>query len=273
VSALAVLSAGAAANTAKSGVFADIYSSAWLKLGGTRHVPGLGNAWGGEIIADRSVATLGTQPSVQLQSWDPAHIGTLRFNPCKSDDAEYEAMEWSTANVKPWCQVDALNCAFCAWVLRFDSEYRVNDIVTCLGPTYKIAAEAVVHDAQFAGTLLQRMLDAKGKTADGYINFYTDHFEEAQDNFRWMIEAVGNEDCDVPDHRTLIVHIRAGDNLNDSFKNIPHIQESIDEMTEYVQNRPYITRIEFSSVLHFGVPAPDAQFTYNDGKFTLFFNS
>ena len=50
--------------------------------------------WGGgrSVFAADDAATLGTQPSVRLQSWDPAHIGTLRFNPCKTDDVQYEAM-------------------------------------------------------------------------------------------------------------------------------------------------------------------------------------
>ena len=69
----------------------------------------------------------------------------------------------------------------------------------------------------------------------------------------------------MPDHRTLVVHIRAGDNLNDDFKNIPHIPAAIQQMKDYLTHRPYITRIELSSVLHFGVPAPDSQFQYNDG--------
>ena len=153
----------------------------------------------------------------------------------------------------------------CAWVLQFDSEYRVNDIVTCLGPTYKVAAEAVVNEAKFKGTILQRMLASKGKKPDGTINWPADKFQEAKDNFKWMVEAVGQATCDIPDHRTLIVHIRAGDNLNDDFKNIPHIPAAIQQMKDYLKYRPYITRIELSSVLHFGVPAPDSQFQYNDG--------
>ena len=59
--------------------------------------------------AGAAVATLGTQPSVELQSWDPAHIGTLRFNPCRTDESKYETMEWSKGNVKPYCKVDALH--------------------------------------------------------------------------------------------------------------------------------------------------------------------
>ena len=202
---------------------------------------------------------------MRLESWDPAHIGTLRFNPCRTDDAQYQAMEWSRANVGKKCTVDAPQCAFCAWVLQFDSEYRVNDIVTCLGPTYKVAAEAVVNEAKFSGTILQRMLASKGKKPDGTINWPADKFQEAKDNFKWMVKALGQATCDIPDHRTLIVHIRAGDNLNDDFKNIPHIPAAIQQMKDYLKYRPYITRIELSSVLHFGVPAPDSQFQYNDG--------
>ena len=220
--------------------------------------------WGNARLGD-AAAALGTQPSVRLQSWDPAHVGTLRFNPCRTDDARHEATEWSRANIGKQCQVDAPQCAFCAWVLQFDSEYRVNDIVTCLGPTYKVAAEAVVNEAKFSGTILQRMLAAKGKKPDGTINWPADKFQEAKDNFAWMTEALGRAECDVPDHRTLIVHIRAGDNLNDDFKNIPHIPAAIQQMKDYLEYRPYITRIELSSVLHFGVPAPDSQFQYNDG--------
>ena len=90
-------------------------------------------------------------------------------------------------------------------------------------------------------------------------------FYLSQDNFRWMVAAIGHRACDVPDHATLVVHIRAGDNLNDTFKSIPHIQAAIAQMKQYLENRPYITRIEVSSVLHFGVPAPDSRFAYNDG--------
>ena len=70
--------------------------------------------WGGgrSVFAADDAATLGTQPSVRLQSWDPAHIGTLRFNTCKTDDVQYEALEWSLANVGERCQVDARQCAF-----------------------------------------------------------------------------------------------------------------------------------------------------------------
>lgn len=270
VAAVALFAVGAVVGAAKPNMLSSIMSDGFamgdqMKITNSMMV-GLGNAaWGGASVVNDEVAVLGTQPPVELQSWDPAHIGTLRFNPCKTDIAEYEASEWSTANVKPWCKVDAAQCAFCAWVLQFDSEYRVNDIVTCLGPTYKIAAEAVVHDPKFKGTILERMLNAKGKHPNGSINFYADHFQEAKDNFQWMINAIWSEQCDVPDHSTLIVHIRAGDNLNDDFKNIPHIGEAIQQMKDYVANRPYITRIELSSVLHFGVPAPDAAFKYNDG--------
>ena len=261
--ALALLAVGAVAAAARPGGAARLGAP----FGGARKPAG---PWGGSVTSVSggsfsAVATLGTQPSVELQSWDPAHIGTLRFNPCKTDEPTYEKMEWSKGNVKPYCRVDAKQCAFCAWVLQFDSEYRVNDIVTCLGPTYKVAAEAVVNEAKFSGTILQRMLAAKGKKPDGSINWPADKFQEARDNFRWMIQAIGNEWCDVPDHRTLIVHIRAGDNLNDDFKNIPHIPAAIQQMKDYLTHRPYITRIELSSVLHFGVPAPDSQFQYNDG--------
>jgi hypothetical protein len=260
--ALALVAVGALA-LARPGVAQSFLGAPWT--GAAEAGP-----WGGAVTpaastGDASVATLGTQPSVELQSWDPAHIGTLRFNPCMTDNYQYEAMEWSKGNVKPYCKVDALQCAFCTWVLQFDSEYRVNDIVTCLGPTYKMAAEAVVNEAKFSGTILQRMLAAKGKKPDGTINWPADKFQEAKDNFVWMIEAIRNEWCDVPDHRTLIVHIRAGDNLNDDFKNIPHIPAAIQQMKDYLTHRPYITRIELSSVLHFGVPAPDSQFQYNDG--------
>ena len=229
---------------------------------------GWAGPWGGEVTGGAdggSVATLGTQPSVVLQSWDPAHIGTLRFNPCRTDEYNYQRGEWSKGNVKPSCKVDALQCAFCAWVLQYDSEYRVNDIVTCLGPTYKVAAEAVVNEAKFKGTILQRMLAAKGKNPDGSIKWPADKFQEARENFAWMIQAIKNEKCDVPDHRTLVVHIRAGDNLNDEFKNIPEIPAAIQQMKDYLTHRPYISRIELSSVLHFGVPAPDSRFKYNDG--------
>ena len=259
--ALALVAVGALA-LARPGVAKSFLGAPWN--GAAEAGP-----WGGAVTpaatGDASVATLGTQPSVELQSWDPAHIGTLRFNPCMTDNYQYEAMEWSKGNVKPYCKVDALQCAFCTWVLQFDSEYRVNDIVTCLGPTYKMAAEAVVNEAKFSGTILQRMLAAKGKKPDGTINWPADKFQEAKDNFAWMIEAIRNEWCDVPDHRTLIVHIRAGDNLNDDFKNIPHIPAAIQQMKDYLKYRPYITRVELSSVLHFGVPAPDSQFQYNDG--------
>ena len=249
------------------GALAAVARPASARLGAPRAPARGGGPWGGAVsgAAGAAVATLGTQPSVELQSWDPAHIGTLRFNPCRTDESKYETMEWSKGNVKPYCKVDALHCAFCTWVLQFDSEYRVNDIVTCLGPTYKVAAEAVVNEAKFKGTILQRMLAAKGKKPDGSINWPADKFQEARDNFAWMIQAIGNEWCDVPDHRTLIVHIRAGDNLNDEFKNIPQIPAAIQQMKDYLTHRPYITRIELSSVLHFGVPAPDSQFQYNDG--------
>ena len=258
-----LLAVGAVAAAARPGGAARLGAP----FGGARKTAG---PWGGSVTSVSggsfsAVATLGTQPSVELQSWDPAHIGTLRFNPCKTDEPPYEKMEWSKGNVKDKCRVDAKQCAFCAWVLQFDSEYRVNDIVTCLGPTYKVAAEAVVNEAKFSGTILQRMLAAKGKKPDGTINWPADKFQEAKDNFKWMVEAVGQATCDIPDHRTLIVHIRAGDNLNDDFKNIPHIPAAIQQMKDYLKYRPYITRIELSSVLHFGVPAPDSQFQYNDG--------
>jgi hypothetical protein len=136
----------------------------------------------GEITttSDSSVPPLGTQPSLTLTSWDPAHVGLVRFNACKTDDPKHEELMWSVGNVKPGCRVDAERCVFCAWVLQFDSEYRVNDIVTCLGPTYKQAAEAVVNEPKFKGTVLERMLAAKGTRADGTIDWYEDHFQEAK---------------------------------------------------------------------------------------------
>jgi len=295
-----VLAVAAAVRIHKPDVFSGIVHggfaigvpmhAATAKLGaapGAFHFGGASTTSKGE----EGIAVLGTQPSVELTSWDPKHIGTLRFNPCKTDNAAYEKNEWSVANVGSSCKVDAAQCAFCAWVLQFDSEYRVNDIVTCLGPTYKQAAEAVVHDPNFKGTVLERLLSAKvrpwsfpksrttvfpyktdtflywyqGKKPDGTINWYPNHFNEAVDNFKWMVTAIAQETCNVPDHSTLIVHIRAGDNLNDEFKNIPHIADAITQMQQYLVNRPYITRVELSSVLHFGVPAPDSRFTYNDG--------
>lgn len=218
---------------------------------------------------DAEEATLGTQPSVSLHSWDPQHVNTLRFNPCHVDDGWSNAANWNTNNLKTDCSVDALQCEFCTWILAYDSEYRVNDIVTCLGPTFKVAADAVLTMDKFKGTLLQRLLATKPKTPQGEIAWQSNPFDEARSNFEWLANALKWEQCDAPGRDTLLVHIRAGDNLNDNFKNIPHIPLAIEQMKAYVRNRPYIKRIELSSVLHFGVPAPDEAFyrsnPMNDG--------
>lgn len=209
---------------------------------------------------DHEGVILGTQPHVHLHSDDPEHINTLRFNPCNIDDGVTEWRDWAVGALTTDCTVDALSCEFCAWVLQYDSEYRVNDIVTCLGPTFKVAAYAVMTMDEYEGTVLRRLLDSKPKNADGSIIWKTNPVEEAEENFEWLVNAIRDETCEAPGRDTLIVHIRAGDNLNDEFKNIPHIPAAINSMKEYVKRRPYIKRIELSSVLHFGVPAPDKSY-------------
>lgn len=209
---------------------------------------------------DDEGAELGTQPYVSLHSDDPKHINTLRFNPCTIDDGVTEWRDWAVDALTTDCTVDASNCEFCAWVLQYDSEYRVNDIVTCLGPTFKVAAYAVMTMEKYKGTVLRRLLESKPKMADGSIAWKANPVEEAEENFEWMVNAIRDETCEAPGRDTLIVHIRAGDNLNDEFKNIPHIPVAINSMKQYVKRRPYIKRIELSSVLHFGVPAPDVSY-------------
>jgi len=224
----------------------------------------------GHIDPDFSDAhpLISTQPNVSLHSDDPKHVKILRFNPCNLDDGHSEALEWATGALRTVCTVDAQSCEFCAWILENDAEYRVNDIVTCLGPTFKVAADAVLSMPKFKGTILHRLLTSKPKTSAGEIAWQEDREAESKTNFAWLVDAIGAEACEVPDRSTLLVHIRAGDNLNlvvpsNRMKSIKSIQ-AIDAMTAYVESRPYITRIELSSVLHFGNPAPEKAFYTNN---------
>ena len=116
------------------------------------------------------------------------------------------------ANVGKVCTVDAPQCAHGAWVLQFDSEHAWNDIVMCPGRTYKVAAEAVVNEV-VQGDDPAAHARLEGKKPRRHHKLPADKFQEAKDNFKWMVGAVGQATCDIPDHRTLIVHIRAGDNF------------------------------------------------------------
>ena len=78
------------------------------------------------------------QPRERLRSPNADRAKTLSFNPCA--DSAQEA-QWNTRkNLDTQCVVDASRCNFCAWVLQYDSEYRVNDVVSLLGPNYKVTS-------------------------------------------------------------------------------------------------------------------------------------
>jgi hypothetical protein len=235
------------------------------------HVAGYADYDGAEMFASLSIATVKSEPSqmqanqqpdATLRSPDVEHVKTLQINPCVGVNQQ----RFNTSNLRAECQVQAQACLFCVWVLQFDSEYRVNDIVCMLGPTFAVAAEAVSNDMKYNGTVLKRMLTNKPMDAEGKIVWPARdtprYFEVYRENFEFLVNALRQTSCAVPGEDTLLVHIRAGDNLGQPLKEIKSVRAAVHAMQQYVLKRPYIKRIELSSVLHFGDVAQDAKYKF-----------
>ena len=207
------------------------------------------------------------QPRERLRSPNADRAKTLSFNPC-ADLAAQEA-QWNTRNLDTQCVVDASRCNFCAWVLQYDSEYRVNDVVSLLGPNYKVTSQSLLTRPEYQGTILRDMLEAKPKNGGDRIAWKQNAREEAQDNFDFVKNRVRDMQCRSTPSDTLLVHLRAGDAVGAEYKEIPDVDASAQRVVQYAKERPGIKRIEISGVLHFGVPDPNDAFYQSNGGFEV----
>lgn len=208
-----------------------------------------------------------TQPRERLRSPNPERAKTLSFNPC-ADVAAQEA-QWNTKNLDTTCVIDASKCNFCAWVLQYDSEYRVNDVVSLHGPNYKVTSQSLLTRPEYQGTILRDMLEQKPKNGANQIAWKPNEREEAQDNFDFVKNRVREMECRATPSDTLLVHLRAGDAVGAEYKEIPNVDASAQRVVQYAKERPGIKRIEISGVLHFGVPDPNDAFYQSVGGFEV----
>ncbi len=197
---------------------------------------------------------------------NPKKQKLLRFSPCASPEEAYS--QWTTSRLRDDCVVDVDNCQYCVWVNMFDSEYRINDVVSLRGDNYKLTSHSILMRPEFIGTILHRMLAQKPKGADGGIRWGVDEREEAKYNYNFVKDAVSKMECAAPGADTLLLHMRAGDYVNDAQKSSTSIDSAIDRMRAYVSRRPDIRKIEISAVLHFGMPDPDDDI-YKDHPFQV----
>ena len=197
---------------------------------------------------------------------NPKKQKLLRFSPCASPEEAYS--QWTTSRLRDDCVVDVDNCQYCVWVNMFDSEYRMNDVVSLRGDNYKLTSHSILMRPEFIGTILHRMLAQKPKGADGGIRWGVDEREEAKYNYNFVKDAVSKMECAAPEADTLLLHMRAGDYVNDAQKSSTSIDSAIDRMRAYVSRRPDIRKIEISAVLHFGMPDPDDDI-YKDHPFQV----
>ena len=197
---------------------------------------------------------------------NPKKQKLLRFSPCASPEEAYS--QWTTSRLRDDCVVDVDNCQYCVWVNMFDSEYRMNDVVSLRGDNYKLTSHSILMRPEFIGTILHRMLAQKPKGADGGIRWGKDEREEAKYNYNFVKDAVSKMECAAPEADTLLLHMRAGDYVNDAQKSSTSIDSAIDRMRAYVSRRPDIRKIEISAVLHFGMPDPDDDI-YKDHPFQV----
>tara|TARA_B100001142_G_scaffold328715_1_gene389600 strand:+ start:651 stop:2528 length:1878 start_codon:yes stop_codon:yes gene_type:complete len=197
---------------------------------------------------------------------NPKKQKLLRFSPCASPEEAFA--QWTTTRLRDDCVVDTDNCQYCVWVNMFDSEYRMNDVVSLRGDNYKLTSHSILMRPEFIGTVLHRMLAQKPKGHDGGIRWGVDEREEAKYNYNFVKDAVGRMECAAPEADTLLLHMRAGDYVNDATKSQNSIDSAVDRMRNYVSTRPDIRRIEISAVLHFGMPDPDDAI-YKDHPFQV----
>ena len=197
---------------------------------------------------------------------NPKKQKLLRFSPCASPEEAYS--QWTTSRLRDDCVVDVDNCQYCVWVNMFDSEYRINDVVSLRGDNYKLTSHSILMRPEFIGTILHRMLAQKPKGADGGIRWGKDEREEAKYNYNFVKDAVSKMECAAAEADTLLLHMRAGDYVNDAQKSSTSIDSAIDRMRAYVSRRPDIRKIEISAVLHFGMPDPDDDI-YKDHPFQV----
>ena len=209
-----------------------------------------------------------SQPRERLTTPNAKTTKTIHFNPCQ--DAESQKMQWTKGALADQCEVDAAKCEFCAWVLQYDSEYRVNDVVSLQGLNYKLTSQSLLTRPEYQGTILRRMLESKPKHPNSNeIMWHENDREEAQENFEFILDSVKNMDCGATGSDTLLVHLRAGDSVGTAFKEIPDTDAAARKVVEYAKRRPGIKRIEISGVLHFGVPDPDDAFYAANGGYNI----
>ena len=83
----------------------------------------------------------------RLTTPNPKHVKTLAFSPCAK--VNEQKARWTKSALKDQCVVNAAECEYCAWVLKYDSEYRVNDIVSLQGLNYKLTSQSLQQSAFF----------------------------------------------------------------------------------------------------------------------------
>ena len=209
-----------------------------------------------------------SQPMERLTTPNPKHVKTLAFSPCAK--VNEQKAQWTKSALKDQCVVNAAECEYCAWVLKYDSEYRVNDIVSLQGLNYKLTSQSLLTRPEYEGTILRRMLDRKPvHPLTGEIMWREDDREEAQANFEFVLGQVKKTDCGSTGSDTLLVHLRAGDSIGQELKAIPDTDFAVSSVVEYAKAHPEIKRVEISGVLHFGVPPPDDPFYQSKGGYEV----
>ena len=209
-----------------------------------------------------------SQPMERLTTPNPKQIKTLAFSPCAQ--VNEQKAQWTKAALKDQCVVNAAECEYCAWVLQYDSEYRVNDIVSLQGLNYKLTSQSLLIRPEYEGTILRRMLERKPvHPLSGEIMWREDDREEAQANFEYILGEVKKIDCGRTGSDTLLVHLRAGDSIGQELKAIPDTDYAVSSVVQYAKAHPGIKRVEISGVLHFGVPAPDDAFYQSKGGYEV----
>ena len=143
-------------------------------------------------------------------------------------------------------------------VLQYDSEYRVNDVVSLQGLNYKLTSQSLLTRPEYQGTILRRMLESKPKHPNSNeIMWHENDREEAQENFEFILDSVKNMDCGANRKRHTLGALARRDSVGTAFKEIPDTDAAARKVVEYAKRRPGDQRIEISGVLHFGVPDPD----------------
>ena len=207
-------------------------------------------------LAERSAALV-TQPEHIFTTLDP-HTSLLSFNPCTGSQTEFTVDALTST-----CHSHPRRCQFCAFVARFDTTYRVSDVIYLKGPNYILSSKAILERSEYRGTLLQKILSTDPKDpATGDIAWPmvdSGRVARAELHYEALVNELRRMPCQAAGVHALVVHVRSGDNVfrKDAEMAFVDPEIAISQVKDYVANNPEIERIVLSTKLHFGVPPPD----------------